>query len=168
MGLFGKSKKKPQPKGKAAPKAKAALKVKVKAKQVSAKPAKKTPTGKGASGAGGDESWLYQGDKEAMIRAALANVGNPLPEDTPFPDTQAARPAPSPPARPPSSSSASAAPFVPLVPPEAGRSPERTKLIEQALLIRRAKQDVMADIDDETRERFSQAVMTKMTPKKKK
>jgi len=57
---------------------------------------------------------------------------------------------------------------VPLVPPEAGRSPERTKLIEQALLIRRAKQDVMADIDDETRERFSQAVMTKMTPKKKK
>jgi len=100
-----------------------------------------------------------------MIRAALATVGNPLPEDAPFPDTQAARPAPSPPVRSPSSS---AAPFVPLVPSDAGRSPERTKLIEQALLIRRAKQDVMADIDDETRERFSQAVMTKMTPKKKK
>jgi len=55
-----------------------------------------------------------------------------------------------------------------LVPPEVGGNQERTKLIEQALLIRRAKQDVMADIDDETRERFSQAVMKKMTPKKTK
>jgi len=153
MGLFGKSKKKPPRKAKAAPKGKA------KAGQAAPKRAKKKPADKAAAEG---ECWLYQGDKEAMIRAALANVGNPLPEDAPFPGGS---PAPAAPSRP---SASSPKPFVPLVPPEVGGNQERTKLIEQALLIRRAKQDVMADIDDETRERFSQAVMKKMTPKKTK
>ena len=83
MGLFGKSKKKPPRKAKAAPKGKA------KAGQAAPKRAKKKPADKAAAEG---ESWLYQGDKEAMIRAALANVGNPLPRMRLFPAVPPPRP----------------------------------------------------------------------------